>query len=281
MDFAVNSRHARDCNGLYPLQNSASELTSIGFMRNLLFWAAVPFLAPQALYVRQTAPRFAGADGPRAGRVGQGRDLRLLAVGDSIIAGVGADHIHNALVGTTASALADALDAAIQWHALGGIGYRAEQIVDEFLPELPAEPADFVIVSVGVNDITGLTPLRVWRKRLRLLLDRLCAHSPQASVAVAGVPPLGQFPLLPQPLRSVAGLRAASFDASCRDVIAEFSNVTHVPVSVDFSPDKFAADGYHPSEKSYGVFGEEMARGLLQFTEKTGNVSETPRPDPG
>ena len=267
------------CNGLYQWQILPAELINIRTMRNLLFWGLLPLLAPQALYVRRTAPRFAGAGGPRKGTFGKGRDYRLLAVGDSIIAGVGADHISDALVGRTASTLAELLDASIQWHAMGGIGYRAEKIVEEFLPALPAEPADFIIVSVGVNDITGLTPLPSWRRRLRLLLDRLHAHSPQASVAVAGVPPLGKFPLLPQPLRAVAGLRAASFDECCREVIAEFANAIHVPVSFDFSPGKFAADGYHPSEESYGKFGEEMARGLLRFTEQSRTVFETPRPD--
>ena len=61
-------------------------------MRNLLFWGLFPLLIPQALWVRKTAPRTAPAAGPRSGTVGDGRPIRLVGVGDSIIAGVGARH---------------------------------------------------------------------------------------------------------------------------------------------------------------------------------------------
>ena len=234
-------------------------------MRNVLFWGLLPFLAPQALYVRRTAPRFAAAGGPDSGRVGDGSPLRLLAVGDSIIAGVGARRLDNALVGRTAASLGQTLDVSVQWRAFGGVGYKSGQIIDEFLPKLPSEPADFIIVSVGVNDITGLTSLTRWRDNLSRLIGRLTEHSPDASIGISGIPPLGVFPLLPQPLRATAGLRATSFDRAARAVIASHSNCVHVPINIDTGPDGFAADGYHPSEDSYRVYGEEMARSLLSL----------------
>jgi lysophospholipase L1-like esterase len=75
-------------------------------LSNFIFWIVFPFLVPQALYVRKTAPRFAPAHGPAEGSVGEGEQTRLLAIGDSIIAGVGASAFSKALVGQTASALA-------------------------------------------------------------------------------------------------------------------------------------------------------------------------------
>ena len=233
-------------------------------MRNIVFWSLIPLLAPQALYVRKTAPRFAGAAGPQSGIAGEGRKYRLLAVGDSIIAGVGAGRLNNALVGTTSAALARSLDASIHWQAIGGIGYKSSRVIEEFLPALPAEPADFIIVSVGVNDVTGLTGLSVWRQNLGHLLRRLVDHSPNAAIAVAGLPPMGDFPLLPQPLRSVAGLRASAFDTAGRDEIAGIPGAAHVPVHFDPSPHMFSADGYHPSEAGYLEFGKVMAEQLLK-----------------
>ena len=178
-------------------------------MRNLLFWSLVPFLAPQALYVRRTAPRFGAAAGPTTGTIGAGRSRRLLAIGDSIIAGVGARHTDNALVATTAAALAGALSTGIEWQAFGQPGLKAADVVDRYLDRLPPEKAAFMIVSVGVNDITGLSSLSRWQRGLALLLRGLTAHSPGAAIAVAGIPPLGEFPLLPQPLRWVHSTVAA------------------------------------------------------------------------
>ncbi|RZV34758.1 MAG: SGNH/GDSL hydrolase family protein [Chromatiales bacterium] len=232
-------------------------------MRNVLFWGVFPFLLPQALYVRRTAPRFAPADGPTQGTCGDGEPFRLLAVGDSIVAGVGATTLSRALVGQTAEALAVSLESRISWHALGASGYNSDKVLDRLIPELPDVAFDYVIVSVGVNDITGLTTLRRWRQNLSLLLEALRSHSPNAIIALAGMPPLHNFPLLPQPLRATLGLRARSFDDIARSLAGTHPGTVHVPVEFEPDPRKFSPDGYHPSEESYAEYGRSMAGALL------------------
>lgn len=216
-------------------------------------------LLPQALYVRQTAPRFADAGGARDGVAGSGVERRLVAVGDSIIAGVGASVLERALVGRTAAALAAALECRIRWTAHGHTGATSSRLIDEHLPGVDARGADMILLSIGVNDVTSLTTLDRWRSNLNGLFDRLEAAADDAVIAFAGVPPLGGFPLLPQPLRAVLGARAGALDLAAREVIADRPRVIHVPVDFDTSPDKFAADGYHPSEESYVTFGQVMA----------------------
>lgn len=233
-------------------------------MRNVLFWGVFPFLVPQALYVRQTAPRFAPAGGPTEGACGDGGPVRLLALGDSIIAGVGATTLSRALVGQTAVALAEALESRISWRALGVSGYTSEKILARLIPQLPDAAFDYVIVSVGVNDITGLTTLRRWRLNLSRLLETLRSHSPDAVIALAGMPPLHSFPLLPQPLRATFGLRARSFDDVARSLIDDYPDTVHVPIDFEPDPRKFSPDGYHPSEESYAEFGRSMADALLR-----------------
>lgn len=232
-------------------------------MKNLLFWIAFPFLLPQALYVRKTAPRFAPAAGPKTGVTGEGNQIRLLAIGDSIIAGVGATELGKALVGHTAAALAESKHCSVQWQALGVSGYTSMKILERLMPKLPELSADFIIVSVGVNDITGLTTMRQWRRNLSLLLERLQVHSPEAFVAIAGMPPMHGFPLLPQPLRAVFGMRARSFDEAAKTVISRYLNAIHVPLDFDPDAEKFSADGYHPSETSCAEFGRQMAGSLV------------------
>lgn len=232
-------------------------------MKNVLFWAVVPFLLPQALYVRRTAPRFAPARGPSKGLSGNGRETRLLAVGDSIIAGVGATELSKALVGQTATAIAASLDCCVSWQAYGVSGYNSTKTLDRLVPVLPDAAADYIIVSVGVNDITGLMTLRKWRQNLALLLKKLRAHSPNAVIAMAGMPPLHGFPLLPQPLRATFGMRGRLFDEEVRKVVAGVPNTVHVPLDFEPDPQEFAGDGYHPSEESYVKFGRYMADGLL------------------
>jgi len=233
-------------------------------LRSLLFWLAFPFLVPQALWLRRTAPRFAGAAGPNQGSVGAGEPRTLVAIGDSIIAGVGASEFSKALVGQAALALSESLNCEIRWLAHGYIGANTSKLLNIHMPELPDFQADIIIASVGVNDITSVTSLPRWRRNLRMLLRQLTASSNKGIIAFAGLPPLGAFPLLPQPLRAALGFRAVDFDREARRIVAEFPQVVYVPIDFETSPEMFAADGYHPSESSYVIFGESVSRKIVE-----------------
>lgn len=229
---------------------------------DLLFWALLPLLMPQALHVRRNAPRFAPPPGPARGAVGDGAVRTLLGVGDSIIAGVGAGEPGRALVGQTATALQRAAGGRIEWHAVGRVGATAAGATERLVPALPPDRADFVVVSVGVNDVTGLTALGAWRRDLGELLCRLREHSPEATIALSGLPPLGSFPLLPRPLSALFGLRARSLDAVAREVVSALPQTVHVPLVFARGAGKFAADGFHPCEAGYAEYGEVVARAM-------------------
>ena len=237
-------------------------------LRRALFWFFLPWVVPQALRVRREAPRFGPARGPVRGSTGQGESLRLLAVGDSIVAGVGAKTTDRALACRTASCLAAALGREVSWHALGRVGANAATIRRELLPLVPAETFDVAIVSVGVNDVTSLTRTRRWRRNLVALLEAIQARAPNAVIVLAGLPPLWSFPLLPEPLRTLLGMRAKTFDGEARQIAHGWRSVVHVPLVFDPRPEEFCADGYHPSASSYAVFGELMATAAAQQLNK-------------
>ena len=131
-------------------------------MRNVVFWGLLPFLAPQALYVRRTAPRFAAADGPATGSAGTGESRRLIAIGDSIIAGVGAGKLGDALVGQTARSLAERLDSRIHWQAVGAVGYNTRKVLDRQERRVLEAGA-----HVDKHDAEAMHRLRIECKKLR------------------------------------------------------------------------------------------------------------------
>ena len=232
-------------------------------LRKLIFWLCLPFCLPQAIWVRKTAPRFAAADGEPTGQIGDGQSLRLVAIGDSIIAGVGARELKNALVGQTARVLADELQVEVHWKAIGKIGATSRSVLHKQVNQLPAQKPDFIIVSVGVNDLTSLSTSATWSDNLDRLLDALTEYAPDAVIGVAGIPPLRGFPLLPQPLRALFGLRGEILDDAGMQVIAGHPNAVHVPLTFDPQPENFSADGFHPNENSYPEFGRLMAEALI------------------
>lgn len=166
-------------------------------------------------------------------------------------------------------ALANARHRSVSWRALGQSGYDSNKILQLLVPQLPDVTFNYIIVSVGVNDITGLTSIRNWRRNLAALLFKLRAHSPDALIAVAGMPPMHEFPLLPQPLRAAFGMRARVFDEVAKRVISEHNRSLHIPLDFEPDPSGFAPDGYHPSEESYVEFGRRLADRLLAAKAQT------------
>lgn len=232
-------------------------------LKRLTFWLLMPFVLPQALWVRKNAPRFAGAKGPAKGTIGSGAPINLLAIGDSIIAGVGASTFERALVGTTAHAMATETGATVHWRAVGQTGATSEKVRKRLIPRLKDTMYEYIIVSAGVNDITSLKRTTQWRNDLTALIDNLLEKYPDATLGMAGIPPLHGFPLLPSPLRHVLGIRARSFDTIIQQEAVKRPRVVYLKLDFDPSPERFSPDGYHPSEESYAEFGEALAAVLL------------------
>ncbi len=233
-------------------------------MRNLIFWGLFPFALPQAIHLKRTAPRYRPPGCATNGVVGSGDRLRLFGIGDSVVAGVGMDVLRDALVGQATLEIAQQLDRSVHWSVHGRSGARAQHLLEDYLPDLPEESADVIILSVGVNDITGMTMLPMFRRRLGRLLDALHRHSPNAVIGVSGLPPLDYFPLLPEPLRFASGQRGRAFDRAARRLVERRERVVHMPVRFDSREDNFCSDGFHPSVRSHRRFGRLMANLLIE-----------------
>ncbi len=242
-------------------------LTAMG--RGILFWTLCPLVIPQAIKLRRNAPRLEGAAGPTSGSVGSGKKIRLVAIGDSIIAGVGAETVADALPGQVATELAQLLGCEVLWSAHSLIGATSSVVSRRLVPMLPSEPFDVMVLSVGVNDVTSLRTMRQWSTDLGHLLDELQTHSPEATIAPVGLPPLSAFPLLPQPLRAVMGIRARTFDEAAKFEVSQRENVVHVPIDIEPAPDRFSPDGFHPSPSTYYELGRQVAAAIFSRLHRT------------
>jgi lysophospholipase L1-like esterase len=222
----------------------------------------LPVMAIQGLWLRRKATRLPGAAGERRGVVGDGTPLHLLALGDSIIDGVGAGHMAASLPVQFAAAVAERLRCRVHWRVEGASGHDAEAVIGRLHSLEAGAPADVVLLSVGVNDVTGLSSTRHWRNSVQRLLGGLRGRWPDALVLFAGLPPMAQFPLPPQPLKFSLGLRAATLDRIARAVVARDPRAIHVPTRIDPEHHDFCADGFHPSADSCTLWAKELAEEL-------------------
>jgi len=238
--------------------------------RDLVFWSLLPISGFQGLLLRKSARGLPPPAGPGTGACGRGRTLHLLAAGDSIIAGVGASSQEHSLPLQFARALSSTLDARIEWRVLGKNGLDLAGLVVRLAAMPPGLRADVILVSIGVNDVIGLSTKRSWRRQLKLLTSLVRSRWPEAMVVFVGLPPMGRFPLPPQPLRYSLGLRSETLDRIAADLLSAQNRMMHIATVIPSPQDGFCEDGFHPSESSYAAWAEELARrvaGHVEYSE--------------
>ena len=219
-----------------------------------------PLLAAQAIRTWRRAPTLPEAAGPREGQLGHGpRALRVLIAGDSSAAGVGVALQDDAFSGYFTRALHRRSARPVRWWLVARSGATTLQ-VHELLRDARLPVADVAIVLTGVNDVIGLVAPRRAVAQRAALADWLIDEGRAAAVLFAPLPPINQFPLLPQPLRGFMAADARLHDESMAAWAATRKNVFHTPIDLQLSPRAMASDGFHPAEPVYRICGETLAR---------------------
>ena len=192
------------------------------------------------------------------GRVGgSGPALRMVWLGDSTAAGVGATTAGTAIP----RRVAVALDRPIDLTSLAVSGDRVADVVRDQVDRLAALEPDVVLVSVGANDVAHLTSRRSFRSAYEQLVAAMPAD---ALLVLLGVPDMGAPPRFAQPLRAIAGLRGRQLDGVVRSVARE-AGAVHVDIAgttgpvMRSDPDRyFAPDRYHPSDDGYALWADAV-----------------------
>jgi lysophospholipase L1-like esterase len=234
--------------------------------------ATAPALLVQALSVRRRIPRLPEAAGPRSGDAAPSPPIAdddaphsLLVIGESTAVGVGAATQEEALAAHLARALAQRSGRRVAWTAIGRSGATARDVLRDLVPEVEGTH-DIAVVVLGVNDTLSLTSPQAWRAVIGQVIGALEPHlAPGGLVVLAGLPAVGRFKALPQPLRGVLGRQSAALDRILATLAQERSpRVLHVPAPVLGSGPMQAIDRFHPSALGYGLWGDHLARETVE-----------------
>lgn len=220
----------------------------------------LPVLAAQGIWLGTRAMKLPEPPGPRAGVVGKGPALRLLILGDSSAAGVGATLQDTALSGQLTRLLGEHVH--LDWHLEGETSATTKTSLRK-LERLPDRPFDTAILIHGVNDTTRFTPRKRFHARQTALIRALRERHGVRNFVLSGVPPLRHFPLVPQPLRWVLAKHADRLDAILADIARSADGVSHLPLTLPYEPRFTAIDGFHPSEDAYEVWAGMLADVVL------------------
>src|ERR1700730_2590085 len=134
----------------------------------------LPLVIAQGAVTRRRVPRLPPARPPHHGLVpGAGKPIRLLAIGESTVRGVGLTSGEESVAATTARALARLTGRPVAWRAEGLSGATVSDARKQLLPRIAPEPADLMLVAFGVNDATAYRSPSASRGSTTLLISRL------------------------------------------------------------------------------------------------------------
>lgn len=222
--------------------------------------ALLPVLAAQGAWCRMRAPVLPEAAGARRGEVGSGPKIRLLVIGDSSAAGVGVERQEDALLGQILRRLTP--HARVRYTLRARTGARTGDIL-EWLDDLPDPRYDIVVTGFGVNDLTKLVPMQRWLDQQVEMISRFHEEYGTKCFVISGMPPVHQFPLLPQPLRWTLGLQARRFERYQRKVLEEHPDCLSVKVHTQLGRHNMSIDGYHPGPSVYAEWAEAVCEKII------------------
>ncbi len=210
-----------------------------------------PVLYAQGKRLRRDTPILPPAPLPWHGSHPGPDPLRLLLLGDSTVAGVGAATQRDGLAGNLGRELGERLGRGVEWRAVGESGATSRDLLERFVDEAVSEPVDVAFLSVGANDALGLRSRAVFGRDIRLIVGQLRQMSPDCTIIMSSLPAFFRFELLPNPLKRNLYRHSRSLEAEARRIIGMTDNARMSPPPPPYTDGFFASDLFHPSAVGY------------------------------
>ena len=230
----------------------------------------LPILHWQGKRIRANIPNLGEAQEPQgiAGKCLQ--PIRLLAIGESAIAGVGVSTHKDGMVGHMAAYLSRFTGRSVDWEVVAKSGYTARQVKEILVPKLPEKNYDLLVIGLGGNDtFNAHSPLR-WQRDLKKLLAAIRLRQPGVPILFSNLPPVGEFPAFSSSLKFIFRRIASGLDQALAQLVEKEKQVWYCRkqikfeewrkrVSAEYQIADFFSDGIHPSSMTYRLWGEELA----------------------
>uniref|UniRef100_A0A7S2HKX9 SGNH hydrolase-type esterase domain-containing protein n=2 Tax=Octactis speculum TaxID=3111310 RepID=A0A7S2HKX9_9STRA len=234
---------------------------------------------PNRLQDVSTKPE-GGGDGKKT------EPLRILFIGDSLVAGIGLQPGEPMLPQLTARVLAERLNSDISWRALNSIGGDIRMLRSNLVPKIDdylhrceeggERKFDAVIIMCGLNDfkkffVNGRTP-SAFREDLEDLTRLLKARFGNDCRVVLPAIPVQWTTAFPEPMRSFVLQLSTLWDDEKRlfaaasrmhpGKIGAVDFISEPSIGEESRSSAMSSDGVHPNSKGYGIWADHIGTNL-------------------
>ena len=248
----------------------------------LKYWLHAPIVLPmfpwlyaQAMRIKRTMPDLPDAPGDQFGLYsGHAPTIRMVALGESTVAGVGSANQREALTGQIAKAISQTTNRSVYFEAIGQTGIQVQELISQLVPKLPTEPVDLIFIAMGGNDTFKLNRPHQWRKSFWRLLTTIREKQADAYIVILNLPTVWQFDGFTPLMKWVMGRLVRMHAGAIKDLPVHCDRVKFMKYPIDLTKWKahlpegsgmeyFFADGVHPSPITCQLWGIEVVKYLV------------------
>lgn len=247
--------------------------------RMLFVIPALPFLAKQGKRIKRSVPRLPEAQDPAGQYLASNSEdfQNILFLGESTMAGVGVSSHKNGFAAAFAQVYSELQSCNTNWTVIARSGYEAKDVYHRFLPKLRESAAsgdqlDLIVIGLGGNDAFALKAPWRWTDDIKAILNCLKDIYPDSRIVFANMPPIRIFPAFSPLIQTVVGGHVEMLGRVLNYIVSDSQIVSYDAEVIELEswckryglhssdPNLYFSDGVHPSELTYKVWGESLAR---------------------
>lgn len=195
------------------------------------------------------------------------KNFKLIALGESTVAGFGINSHKNGLIGTLANELSTHLKSNVYWEVSARNGYNINKIRTLLIPEIKEKTPDLIIIGIGGNDAFEITLPRKWKNETKKLILELKNKFPQTSIVFIHMPPVKYFTAFSPVIKFIIGNQINLYTKTLSLLVEKEKYVHFISSSLNLirnNPTEqvhlkdLFSDGIHPSLKAYQLWGRDI-----------------------
>jgi lysophospholipase L1-like esterase len=197
--------------------------------------------------------------------------LKVAVLGDSTALGQGTDSVRQSFSFQYIDKYISTTQKNIQYRNFAVSGVKTQSALESQLPKILQFQPDLLFVSIGANDVTGLSEEKVFIEQFTKLADAIAQM--QIKVIWMSIPDFVTSPILLPPLRNYLSSTANEYNQLAKKIVLE-RGFYYVDVFdstrnefLDNTALYFSKDKFHPSKEGYALWVREIDKtiGKLDF----------------
>jgi lysophospholipase L1-like esterase len=197
--------------------------------------------------------------------------LKVAVLGDSTALGQGTDSVEQSFSFQYIDKYIIPNYENIQYRNFAVSGVKTQSALESQLPKLIQFEPDLLFVSIGANDVTGLSGEKVFVEQFTKLADTIAKM--KIKVVWMSIPDFITSPILLPPLRDYLSMTANKYNKLGKTIVVE-QGFYYVDVFdstrkefLDKATLYFSIDKFHPSKDGYSLWVREINKtvGKLDF----------------